>query len=321
MSFRDITHPDDLEHSLDGLRGLLSGQIYQAEKRYVHADGHVIWTQLSCSVVCDEQGSPQHFVTQTQDITEPKRLRERLQQAQRLETVGALAGGVAHDFNNLLAVILSCVGFARDELPPDSESRSDIDAIGSAAGRGVRLTEQLLAFAQRKTSDTEVLDIGEVLVGMRALLVKPLGDQIELRYQPGPDLWPVEAARADLEQIILNLVVNARDAVSTQGRITITIANIDLTDDAGAELDVASRALRAPHGRRRRLRHRSRHAGPRLGAVLHDQAARRRQRPRTGQRLRHRPPSGGQCRHQFDTGQRDAGRRVSARQRALITGA
>jgi len=78
MSFRDITHPDDLEHSLDGLRSLQSGQVYQAEKRYVHADGHVIWVQLAVSVVCDEHGSPQHFVAQTQDITEPKRLRERL---------------------------------------------------------------------------------------------------------------------------------------------------------------------------------------------------------------------------------------------------
>jgi diguanylate cyclase (GGDEF)-like protein/PAS domain S-box-containing protein len=78
MSFRDITHPDDLERNLDGFRGLLSGQIYKAQKRYLHADGHVIWVQLACSVICDEHGSPQHFVTQTQDITEPKKLHERL---------------------------------------------------------------------------------------------------------------------------------------------------------------------------------------------------------------------------------------------------
>ena len=102
---------------------LQSGQIYQAEKRYLHADGHVIWVQLACSVVRDEHGSPQYFIAQTQDVTESKKLRERLQQAQRLETVGALAGGVAHDFNNLLAVILDYVGFVRDELPPDSEGR------------------------------------------------------------------------------------------------------------------------------------------------------------------------------------------------------
>jgi two-component system, cell cycle sensor histidine kinase and response regulator CckA len=240
MSFRDITHPDDLEQSLDGLMGLQTGQIYQTEKRYLHADGHVIWVELSCSVVCDEHGKPQHFITQTQDITEPKKLRERLQQAQRLETVGALAGGVAHDFNNLLAVILDYIGFVRDELPPGSQGLSDVDAIACAAERGARLTEQLLTFGQRKTVEAEMLDVGEVIAGMRALLDRPLGSQIELSYEPEPDLWPVEAARANLEQIVLNLVVNARDAVSNQGRITVSTENVELTDDGGFELDVAS---------------------------------------------------------------------------------
>ncbi len=238
MSFRDITHPDDLEHSLDGLRGLQSGQIYQAEKRYLHSDGHVIWAQLAVSVVRDEHGSPQHFVAQTQDITEPKRLRERLQQAQRLETVGALAGGVAHDFNNMLAVILNFVALARDELSPGSQGRSDIDAIGIAAERGALLTEQLLAFAQRKTDGTEMLDVSEVIAGMQELLAKATGDEITLRYRRKPDLWSVDAARANLEQIVLNLIVNARDAVST--RITISTKNVELTDDAAVELDVAS---------------------------------------------------------------------------------
>ena len=171
---------------------------------------------------------------------EKRHLQERLQHSQRLESVGALAGGVAHDFNNLLAVILDYVGFARDELPPGSQGRSDIDAIGFAAERGARLTEQLLAFGQRKTGDTEMLDVGEVISGMRPLLDRPLGAQIELRYLPGQDLWPVEAARANLEQIVLNLVVNARDAVSGAGRITASTGNVELTDHQADELDVVS---------------------------------------------------------------------------------
>ena len=214
------------------------GQIYDAEKRYLHADGHVIWVQLSVSVVCDEHGSPEHFVAQTQDITEPKRLRARLQQAQRLEGIGALAGGVAHDFNTLLAVILNYVGFIRDELPSESHGRSDLDAIASAAERGARLTEALLAFAQRKTVETEALDVGEVIAGMRTLLDRPLGGEIELRSEPSDELWPVEASRVDLEQIVLNLVVNARDAVSTQGCITVSAQNIELTDGPAVDLDI-----------------------------------------------------------------------------------
>ncbi len=237
MSFRDITHVDDLEQSLDGLRSLQSGQIYQAEKRYLHADGHVIWVQLACSVVCDEHGSPLHFVAQTQDITEPKMLRERLQQAQRLETVGALAGGVAHDFNNLLAVILNYVGLLRDQLPAGGQELDDLEQIARAATRGARLTQKLLAFGQRTVGELQIVDIGEVIAGMLTMLDRPLGDRVELRYEPTADLWPVRADPTAIEQIILNLVLNARDALMGRGGLIIgSVQNVELSEQLAATL-------------------------------------------------------------------------------------
>jgi signal transduction histidine kinase/FixJ family two-component response regulator len=169
---------------------------------------------------------------------ERRHLQERLQHSQRLESVGALAGGVAHDFNNLLAVILNYVSLVRDELPPSSQGRSDVDQIGLAAERGARLTEQLLAFGQRKTGDTEVLDVSEVILGMRTLLDRPLGSDIQLRYEPEEDVWPVQAARADLEQIVLNLVVNARDALATGGLITASAENVELMEGDAGGLDI-----------------------------------------------------------------------------------
>jgi len=176
---------------------------------------------------------------------EKRELEARLLHAQRLESIGALAGGVAHDFNNLLAVILNYVGFVREDLPADSESLADVEQIGRAAERGTRLTKQLLAFRKRKVGDKQVLDVGEVISGMQALLDRPLGRHIELRYEPPEGLWQVLADPSDIEQIVLNLVVNARDALASGGQITISAENVELSDALAAELEVsASRYVR-----------------------------------------------------------------------------
>ncbi|MGO9977220.1 MAG: ATP-binding protein [Solirubrobacteraceae bacterium] len=170
---------------------------------------------------------------------ERRQLQERLQRAQRLESVGALAGGVAHDFNNLLAIILNYVGFVREELPPGSQGRSDVDEIGRAAERGARLTAQLLAFGQRKVGEMQIVDVREVIAAMHTMLDRPLGKHIELRVEPVTDLWPVRADPTEIEQIILNLVVNARDALMARGGlITGAVQNVELPAETAAELDV-----------------------------------------------------------------------------------
>jgi two-component system cell cycle sensor histidine kinase/response regulator CckA len=153
--------------------------------------------------------------------------------------VGALAGGVAHDFNNLLAMIMNYVSFVRDELPEGSQTRADVDEIGRAAERGAHLTEQLLAFGQRKVGETKVLDVAHVISGMRTLLDRPLGKHIELAYEPSDGLWHVEADPTDIEQIMLNLVVNARDALDGTGRIVASADNVEVPATRATERDMA----------------------------------------------------------------------------------
>ena len=177
-------------------------------------------------------------------------LERRLAQSQRLESVGQLAGGVAHDFNNLLSVILTCVGFAQRELAPDARIRDDIDEIGRAADRAAALTRQLLMFSRREVVKPEVLDVGVLARDLERLLNRTLSERIALRIAIGPDLVPVLADRAQLEQVLVNLAVNARDAMPAGGTLSIgvsgTEAGVRLTvsdDGTGMPAEVRERAF------------------------------------------------------------------------------
>ena len=178
------------------------------------------------------------------DVTERERstrareeLERRLAQSQRLESVGQLAGGVAHDFNNLLSVILTCVGFAQRELAPDARIRDDIDEIGRAADRAAALTRQLLMFSRREVVKPEVLDVGVLVRDLERLLNRTLSERIALRIAIGPDLVPVLADRAQLEQVLVNLAVNARDAMPAGGTLSPSAAAAD--GEAGVRLTVS----------------------------------------------------------------------------------
>jgi signal transduction histidine kinase len=171
-------------------------------------------------------------------LRERRELRERLERSQRLETVGQLAGGVAHDFNNLLAVILNYVEFVRDELSPASPAHADADQIRAAAERGARLTRQLLLFAQRKATQAEVLDLDEVVGATHAMLGRTLGGDIEMRVVARDETWLVEIDRGNLEQVIVNLAINARDAVGPNGRIALATSNADLGPAEAEGLEV-----------------------------------------------------------------------------------
>ena len=158
-----------------------------------------------------------------------------LRQAQRLEAVGQLAGGIAHDFNNLLAAIVSFADLLTDELPR-GQARADLDEIRSAARRGAALTRQLLQFSSRETGQSDRLDVNLVIGDLERLLARTLGEEIELQTELADDLPTVPMSVTELEQVVMNLVVNARDAVDGPGRVTISTEVLDVTDEVRVQV-------------------------------------------------------------------------------------
>jgi signal transduction histidine kinase/CheY-like chemotaxis protein len=160
-------------------------------------------------------------------VHERERLRAQLQQSQRLESLGQLAGGIAHDFNNLLAVILGYAGFLQRRAPAGSDDRRDVEQIRLAGERAVRLARQLLAFARREAVRPKVLDLTGVVLEMEQLLRRTLGEHVRLDTTLAPGLWPIMADEGQLEQVLVNLAVNARDAMPAGGTLTIDTENVD----------------------------------------------------------------------------------------------
>ncbi len=152
----------------------------------------------------------------------------QLQQAQKMESVGRLAGGVAHDFNNMLSVILGNSSLALDDPACNGQPREHLEEIRNAAQRSADLTRQLLAFARKQTIKPRVLNLNETVSGMLKMLQRLVGEQIELTWQPGEGLWSVLIDPSQIDQILANLTVNARDAIVGHGRITIETANVTL---------------------------------------------------------------------------------------------
>jgi PAS domain S-box-containing protein len=166
------------------------------------------------------------------DITERKRaeaekarLQDQLLQAQKMESVGRLAGGVAHDFNNMLNVIIGHADMALEEVDPGHPLHADLTEILKAARRSADLTRQLLAFARKQTISPKILDLNETVFSMLKMLQRLIGENIELLWKPGAELWPVKMDPTQIDQILANLTVNARDAIDGVGRLTIHTAN------------------------------------------------------------------------------------------------
>ena len=155
------------------------------------------------------------------DITELKRMEAQLQQAQKMESVGRLAGGVAHDFNNMLGVILGHTEMALEEIDPSAPLYSSLQAVQHAAEHSADLTRQLLAFARKQTVAPKVIDINDTVEGMLKMLRRLIGEDIDLLWKPGQSLQPVKVDPSQIDQILANLCVNARDAIAGEGKITI----------------------------------------------------------------------------------------------------
>ena len=257
MTWQDIQHPDDLEADRACLRRLLDGEVTfcHVEKRYFHADGRVIWVLVSGSLVRDPSGDPLYYVGHVQDITERRQLQEQFRQAQKMEAVGRLAGGVAHDFNNLLTIISGYSEIVVNQLPVGDPTRALVSEIGKAGERAAGLTRQLLAFSRKTVLQPSVLDLNAVITDSLKMLRRLVGEDIEVNTVLCPLLGRVKIDPGQFEQAIVNLAVNARDAMPQGGKITFETANVELD---------AAYCLTNPSGQARPLRHaggeRQRHA-------------------------------------------------------------
>ncbi len=223
-------HPDDL-HLLGGhIEDLESGKDNPPDLvvRIETAKGWV-WTSWSGSNVRDKAGNIKARISVGRDITIHREMESRLRQGQKLQAVGQLAGGVAHDFNNIIQAILGYLGFVKEELPPDSSAFQDLTQAEIAAERAATLTRQLLAFSRRQMLQPVLLDLNKVAADLLPMLHRLLGESIELTFLAGKSLSPVKADRGQLEQILVNLCVNSRDAIAEEtGAITIETSEITL---------------------------------------------------------------------------------------------
>ncbi len=193
--------------------------------RIERADGTERWIRTKIFPVRDEAGGVQRIAGVTLDITEQRALEEQLRQAQKMESLGMLAGGIAHDFNNLLAVISSCSGLLAESTERSSPDRELVEDIADAVVRATTMTRQLLAFSRKQVTEPVVLDPNIVVNDTRKLLRRILGVNIELVTSLEPDLRPVFIDRGHLVQVILNLAVNARDAMPAHGRLMLSTRN------------------------------------------------------------------------------------------------
>ncbi len=223
-------HPQDLERVLGGIGEVIDGggSQWRDEYRFRCKDGRYARVIDRGFVMRNELGQPARMVGSMMDITERLALEDQLRQSQRLESVGQLTGGMAHDFNNLLTVILGNAEVLSENLQREPLLRGLAEMILRAAQQGAELTASLLAFARKQTLEPQPVDANQMLAGMDSLLRRTLGEHIDVQLDCGSGLWTAMADPSQLESAVLNLCINARDAMPTGGRLGIGTANVHL---------------------------------------------------------------------------------------------
>ncbi len=225
----DQIHPDDrakvVEAAIEAKR---SGVGRNVEYRIQHRDGHWVTLESTASVVKSRRGQVEKLVIVNRDITERKDLEKQLLISQKLEAIGKLSGGIAHDFNNLLGVILGYSEELQKRIPPDDPYREAVDEIQSAGKRAASLTQQLLAFSRTQAFEPQALDLKVVVAETTKMVERLIGEDIKLEILLGQQVGTVKADRNHIERVILNLAVNARDAMPQGGKLTIEMADVEL---------------------------------------------------------------------------------------------
>lgn len=251
MVFTEFTHPDDANIDMNLYMELIDGKrdFYQLEKRYIHKTGKIIWGILTVSIVFDEQNQPLYIVGMVQDINEQKemeqesaRLQRELNQRHKMESLGQLTGGIAHDFNNLLAIIS---GFAELSMATIEEEGNTklydyLKQIQSAENRATSLVRQMLSFSRKDTSDIEPLCLSSLVNSDIKLLRATLPTTIQIEVDIEQDLPLVMLNEIQLNQILMNLAINARDAMNAKGKLTIKLG---LAENVNAEATVSHQTI------------------------------------------------------------------------------
>ena len=222
----DQIHEDDRRAVLDAASDARrTGMGRTVEYRIRHKDGRWLTLESTASVVRNRDGQVEKLVIVNRDITERKQLEEQLHRSQKLEAIGRLSGGVAHDFNNLLGLIIGYSEALQERVPPDDPYREAVDEIQNAGKRAAALTQQLLAFSRKQVLEPRILSLNTIIVDIEKMLRRLVGEDITIELLLAPDTGRVKADRSQIEQVILNLVVNARDAMPDGGKLTIETGN------------------------------------------------------------------------------------------------
>lgn len=238
-AWKALIHPGDLDRISALLKRLLSGEqeIMQEQHRFQRADGSWAKVEANAFSLRSEEGEVLRLIGSMTDVSERLELERQLQQTQKLVSIGEMTGGIAHDFNNILTVIMGNSELLTDELT-NPETRQLANQVTVAAQRGAELTHRLLAFARRQVLTPQVIDLNAVAQSMLVMLRRSLGEDVEIKISFAPDLRLVEIDPAQLESALLNLAINARDAMPSGGALTIETQNTWIDADAAEVVDI-----------------------------------------------------------------------------------
>src|SRR3989440_6142438 len=222
-------------------RDTYSDRLYDnVEATWKRHDGRLLTVQLSVRAVRNAAGQVEYYETFVRDVTDQRRLQQQVLQSQKMDAVGRLAAGIAHDFNNLLTVITSYSDLVLEGLPPGDAKRDDMEQVQKAADGAAALTRQLLAFSRQQVVEPRVVSLNTVVEDLQKILRRVIGEDIELTITLAPDLESVRADVGQLEQVLMNLVVNARDAMPTGGRLTVETANVEHDPEYARDREAAA---------------------------------------------------------------------------------
>ena len=245
--WQSIVHPGDRNRVLrQSDEWYASGKGGSIQFRWIAKDGRVVWVETRSTVILDDKGKPIGMRGLTLDITASKeaelareQLEEQLKQSQKLESLGRLAGGVAHDFNNLLNVVIGYASLLQSD-PDERKLHERAAEILKASDRATSLVRQMLAFSRRQVLQLDTTDLNEIITDLSTMLRRVIGEDIELRVQTASDLPSVMADASQIEQVIMNLVVNARDAMPRGGQLTIATTTTELNEEQARSFRLAS---------------------------------------------------------------------------------